>query len=61
MRVCPYCTGLKITDYPKDICEVKKDVIFDTLDILTSSGVVTPPKEGWKLETFVDTEVAKVI
>ena len=53
--------GLKITDYPKDIGEVKQNVIFDTLDILEKSGVVKAPEDGWKLETFVDPEIAKVV
>lgn len=55
-----FLTGLKITDYPKDIGEVKKDVIFEVLDILEKSGVVKTPTEGWQLETFVDPDIAKI-
>ncbi|KAK9893678.1 periplasmic binding protein-like II [Cystobasidium minutum MCA 4210] len=52
---------LKITDYPKNIGEVQHSVIFDTLEILEKSGVVQAPEGGWKLDTFVDPEIAKVI
>jgi len=52
---------LKITDYPKDINEVQSSVVFDTLAILATAGVVSTPKDGWKLEQFVDTEIAKVV
>lgn len=55
------CAGLKITDYPKNIGEVQHSVIFDTLEILEKSGVVQAPEGGWKLDTFVDPEIAKVI
>lgn len=55
-----FSTGLKITDYPKDIGEVKKNVIFEVLDILEKSGVVKTPTEGWQLETFVDPDIAKI-
>jgi len=53
--------GLKITDYPKDIGEVKGSVIHETLDVLEKSGVVQAPTEGWQLDTFVDSEIAKVV
>lgn len=48
-------------DFPQNIREVEKTVIFDVLNILTTSGVVSPPNEGWQLDTFVDSEVAKVV
>lgn len=34
---------------------------MDTLQILATSGVVTTPDDGWKLETFVDTEIARIV
>ena len=54
-------TGLDITDYPTDINEVKRSVVLDTLEILATAGVVETPKDGWVLEDFVDTQVAKVV
>lgn len=54
-------SGLKITDYPKDIGEVKRSVILETLDVLEKSGVIQAPAEGWELDTFVDPEIAKVV
>lgn len=59
--VATRCTGLKITDYPENIGEVKRSVIFDTLNILEKSGVVQAPSDGWKLEMFVDSDIAKVV
>lgn len=53
--------GFQITDYPTDINEVKKSTIFEVLETLETCGVLSSPPEGWKLETFVDTDIAKVV
>ena len=53
--------GLKITDYPSDINEIKRSVVFDTLKILANAGVIETPKGGWDIEDFVDTQVAKLV
>jgi len=52
---------LKTVDYPSDIREIKESVVRETLDILEKAGVVKAPSDGWKMETFVDTEVARVV
>lgn len=53
---------LETVDYPSDIREVKESVVRDTLSILEQAGVVKKPETGeWEVETFVDSEVAKLV
>ncbi|CAD6572579.1 MAG: glucosyltransferase [Cyphobasidiales sp. Tagirdzhanova-0007] len=52
---------LKITDYPSDINEIKRSVVFDTLKILANAGVIETPKGGWDIEDFVDTQKIAIL
>ncbi|GAA5949469.1 hypothetical protein JCM21900_000230 [Sporobolomyces salmonicolor] len=46
--------------YPKgEAHEVSRAMVERTLDTLVKAGVLDPPEGGWRLEDFVDTNVAK--
>ncbi|GAA5870509.1 hypothetical protein JCM1840_004785 [Sporobolomyces johnsonii] len=46
--------------YPKgDAHEISRDMVERTLDTLVRAGVLEAPEGGWRLEDFVDTNIAK--
>lgn len=51
---------LKSVKWEQTLAEVEEKVVRDTLGILEQAGVVTSPSEGWRVEEFVDTEVARL-
>ncbi|ORY30326.1 hypothetical protein BCR39DRAFT_529195 [Naematelia encephala] len=52
---------LESVKYEDTLAEVSEKVVSDTLNILEKAGVVKTPAEGWKIDTFVNTDVAKLI
>jgi len=52
---------LTTVKYPTDLTQIKREVVFDTLKTLETAGVVKEPKDGWKIENFVNESVAKVL
>ncbi|GAA5973472.1 hypothetical protein JCM11641_006480 [Rhodosporidiobolus odoratus] len=52
---------LEQVSYPKgDVREISKGMVEETLSTLVSAGVLTSPENGWNLEDFVETSVAKL-
>ncbi|GAA5886388.1 hypothetical protein JCM5296_001891 [Sporobolomyces johnsonii] len=46
--------------YPKgEAHEISRDMVERTLDTLVRAGVLEAPEGGWRLEDFVDTNIAK--
>ncbi|GLB40370.1 putative periplasmic binding protein-like II [Lyophyllum shimeji] len=51
---------LKTVAYPTQCLEIPLNVITETLSVLDKAGVVKTPEEGYNIEDFVDTRVAKL-
>lgn len=51
---------LDTVTYPTQCLEIPHQVITDTLSVLAKAGVVKSPEEGFDVENFVETKVAKL-
>ncbi|KAF8071884.1 hypothetical protein FPV67DRAFT_1560629 [Lyophyllum atratum] len=51
---------LDTVTYPAQCLEIPRQVITDTLSVLAKAGVVKSPEEGFDVENFVETKVAKL-
>ncbi|KAL1674217.1 hypothetical protein EV122DRAFT_221087 [Schizophyllum commune] len=52
---------MKTVAYPPDCGAVSEKVVKETLSTLEKAGVVKTPEGGFKVETFVNTAVAKLV
>lgn len=51
---------LKTVAWEHDCAVIKSDVILHVLDVLATAGAVTKPSDGWKIESFVNSDIAKL-
>ncbi|KIK10191.1 hypothetical protein K443DRAFT_81656 [Laccaria amethystina LaAM-08-1] len=51
---------LKTVSYPQDCSAIPTKVLTDTLSVLEKAGFVVAPKDGFKVDDFVDSKVVKL-
>ncbi|KJA26243.1 hypothetical protein HYPSUDRAFT_213291 [Hypholoma sublateritium FD-334 SS-4] len=51
---------LKTVNYPQNCAEIPNKVILDTIEVLEHAGVLKQPENGFKVDFFVNLNVAKL-